>query len=375
MNIAVNTRVLLKNKLEGIGWFTYETLKRITTNHPEHKFYFIFDRPYNKEFIFADNIQPIVIGPKARHPVLYYYWFEKSIPNILKQINADLFISPDGFLSLNTSVKSIAVIHDISFIHNPKDFPFGLRSYYHYFFPRFAQKAKRIVTVSEYSKQDIAAKFKISPENIDVVYNGSNEIFKPLTIEETSRTKQQYTKGADFFIFVGALSPRKNIANLLSAFDVFKSKTKCNVKLVIVGEKMFKTKNMKEVYNNISSKNDVIFTGRKSPNQLKNLYGAATALTYVPYFEGFGIPIIEAMNCDTAVITSNITSMPEIANDAALFVDPYSVQSIADAMIKISDDSDLRNHLIEKGKLQRQKFSWDKTADKLWKSIEKVINE
>ena len=373
MNIAVNTRVLLKNKLEGIGWFTYETIKRITKNHPEHNFYFIFDRPYDKEFIFSDNVHPVVIGPQARHPVLFYYWFEKSIPKILKQINADIFISPDGYLSLRSDVKSIAVIHDVSFMHNPKDFPFGVRNYYQYFFPRFAQKANKIVSVSEFSKQDIAQQFNINSNNIDVVYNGSNEVYKPSSDEEIIKTKQQYTEGIDFFIFVGALSPRKNVASLLSAFDLFKSKTKSDLKLVIVGGKMFKTKSIKDVFNKMIFKNDVVFTGRLNPVHLKNLYSAALALTFVPYFEGFGIPVIEAMNCNTAVITSNVTSMPEVAGDAALFANPYSVKSIADAMEKIYSDSDFRNKLIEKGKTQRQKFSWDKTAGKFWDSIEKVM--
>lgn len=350
-------------------------MKRITTSHPEHQFYFIFDRPYNKEFIFSDNVQAIIVGPQARHPVLFYYWFEKSIPKILKQIKADIFISPDGYLSLRSNIKSIAVIHDISFMHNPTDFPFGVKNYYQYFFPRFAQKANRIVTVSEFSKQDISDQFSITPDNIDVVYNGSNEIYKPSPEPEIINSKQQYTNGFDFFIFVGALSPRKNVANLLSAFDIFKSKTKSDLKLVIVGEKMFKTKNMKDVFNEMSFKHDVIFTGRLKPNQLKDLYCEALALTFVPYFEGFGIPIIEAMNCDTAVITSNITSMPEVAGDAAMYANPLSVHSIADAMRKIYIDSTLRNQLIEKGKIQRQKFSWDKTAIKLWNSIEKVLNE
>jgi glycosyltransferase involved in cell wall biosynthesis len=375
LNIAVNTRILLKNKLEGIGWFTFETLKRIAINHPEHKFFFIFDRPFNKEFIFSDNITPIVIGPQARHPVLFYYWFEKSVSKILKQIHADIFISPDGYLSLSTNIKSISVMHDISFMHNPKDFPFGVRNYYQYFFPRFAKKATRIVTVSDYSKQDIANQFSITPDNIDIVYNGSNEIYKPSLTEEQSETKKKYTNGNDFFIFVGALSPRKNVANLLSAFQIYKTRTKSNVKLVIVGEKLFKTKKIKAAFNRMNAKNDVIFTGRLSPKELKKLYGASVALTFVPYFEGFGIPIIEAMNCDTTVITSNVTSMPEVAGDAALFVNPHSVNSIADAMIRIYENTELRIELIEKGKAQRQKFSWDKTAEKFWNSIEKVLNE
>jgi len=375
LNIAVNTRVLIKNKLEGIGWFTYETMKRITQNHSEHTFYFIFDRPFDKEFIFSDNVKPIVIGPKARHPVLFYYWFEKSVPKILKQINADLLISPDGYLSLNTNVKSIPVIHDINFMHYPKDFPFGIRNYYQYFFPRFAKKANCIVTVSNFSKKDISDQFKISLDKIDVVFNGSKEIYSASTDEEILITKSKYTSGNDYFLFVGALSPRKNIANLLSAFEIFKEKTQSRFKLVIVGEKMFKTSTIKNVYSKMQYKSDVVFTGRKNPEELKKLYSSAYALTFVPYFEGFGIPIIEAMNCETAVITSNVTSMPEVAGDAALYIDPFSVSSIAQAMIKLFQEPEYRDTLIKKGKEQCKNFSWDKTADKFWKSIDKIINE
>lgn len=373
MNIAVNTRLLIKDKLEGIGWFTFETLKRITVNHPEHQFYFIFDRPFHQDFIFSDNVHPIVIGPKARHPFLFYVWFEIAIPKILKKINADLFISPDGYLSLKSKVKSLAVIHDINFMHYPKDFPFLIRKYYHCFFPKFAHKANRIVTVSGYSKNDLVNTFKISPNIIDVVYNGSNTIYEPVAESKKEKTKKQFTNGNDYFIFVGALSPRKNVTNLLLAFDNFKEQTQSNLKLVIVGEKMFKTKTIENTYQNLKYKNDIIFTGRKSPSELKNLYGSALALTFVPYFEGFGIPIIEAMNCNTPVITSNVTSMPEVAGDAALFAYPFSIDSIVEAMTKIYDDQNLRKQIIEKGKIQRQKFSWDKTSEKLWNSIEKVI--
>ncbi|MBU6205399.1 MAG: glycosyltransferase family 1 protein, partial [Bacteroidetes bacterium] len=101
MNIAVNTRFLLSNKLEGIGWFTYETLKRITRAHPEHQFHFLFDRPYHNEFIFSGNITPHILPPPARHPLLWYWWFEQSVPSVLKKIKADLFLSTDGFLSLS----------------------------------------------------------------------------------------------------------------------------------------------------------------------------------------------------------------------------------------------------------------------------------
>ena len=136
---------------------------------------------------------------------------------------------------------------------------------------------------------------------------------------------------------------------------------------------MFKNKNLKNVYSDLFYKDEIVFAGRLFPNDLRYVLGSALALTFVPYFEGFGIPIIEAMSCGTPVITSNVTSMPEVAGDAALLVDPFSVEEIKNAMLKIAKDNNLRNDLIKKGFVQQEKFSWDKTAEKLWTSIEKCL--
>ena len=143
MVIAVNTRLLLKGKLEGIGWFTYETLKRMTLNHPEHEFIFIFDRPYNKDYVFAENVIPVVIGPAyTASGFCGYLWFEFQIPRILKKYKADVFLSPDGYLSQRTDIPQLGVIHDINFVHRPDDLPWLKAKYYNYFFPKFARLAK-----------------------------------------------------------------------------------------------------------------------------------------------------------------------------------------------------------------------------------------
>ena len=210
--------LLLKDRLEGIGWFTYESLKRITVNNPKHSFIFIFDRPYDKEFIFSDNITPVVAGPPTRHPVLWFYWFEFVIPGILKKYKADLFLSPDGFLSLSTKIPSVGVIHDINFVHRPKDLPFLTRYYYNYFFPKFAQKAHKLATVSEYSKNDISDSYNIIPEKIDVVYNGCSTLYKPLDKKTINKTREKYSNGNEYFLFIGALNPRKNVSRLLKSF-------------------------------------------------------------------------------------------------------------------------------------------------------------
>jgi len=371
MRIVVNTRLLIENKLDGIGWFTYETLKRITRNHPEHEFYFLFDRKYSDEFIFSNNVIPIIINPPARHPILWYFWFEFSVKRTLKKLKADLFLSPDGYLSLSSKVKQIPVIHDINFVHRPKDLPFLTRKYYNYFFPKFAKKAFKIVTVSEYSKLDMEGEYNITDEEkIKVVYNGCNEIYKPITDNKMVGIKQRYSNGKDYFIFIGTLHPRKNIARLFQAFEKFKTETNSDFKLIIVGEKMFLTKDIEEAFANSKYKDDIIFTGRLNPEDLHNVLASAYAMTFVPLFEGFGIPLIEAMNCDVPVISSDTTSLPEVAWKAALFVNPFEIDEIKDAMIKITSDNDLRKELIKKGRERKELFSWDKTAEKLWNVIE-----
>lgn len=140
MKIAVNTRLLLKDKLEGIGWFSYETLKRITQNHPEHDFYFIFDRPFHQDFVFGNNVTPIIGYPPARHPYLWYLFFEFGIPFHLNKIKPDLFLSTDGWIPLHTNCKVVNVIHDLNFEHHPEFIAPKPLWYYKKFFHKFAEK-------------------------------------------------------------------------------------------------------------------------------------------------------------------------------------------------------------------------------------------
>lgn len=373
MVIAVNTRLLLKGKLEGIGWFTYETLKRMTMNHPEHEFIFIFDRAYDQDYIFAENVKPVVIGPPTRHPVLWLLWFDYQIPRILKKYKVDLFLSPDGYLSQRTKVPQLGVIHDINFVHRPDDLPWLKAKYYNHYFPKFARIAKRLSTVSFYSKEDITRSFKVDYDKIDVVYDGINQIFEPITEQEKQAVRDKYTLGAQYFLFVGALHPRKNVCGLLNAFDAFKSVHSCDTKLVIVGGEMHKTGDIFETYENMRNKSDVVFTGRVSTRELHDIFGGALALTFVPFFEGFGIPIVEAMSAGVPVICSNTTSMPEVGGSAVLYADPLKIDQITDAMIRIYKDEDLRKSMIEKGFEQKNKFSWDETARLLWMSVEKAL--
>lgn len=372
MQIVVNTRLLLPNKLDGIGWFTNQTLKRIAKNNPNVHFVFLFDRDYDDQFIFSDNVTPLVIGPQARHPFLYYLWFNYSVKNVLDKLKPDLFLSPDGFLSLGAGCKQLPVIHDINFLHNPKDLKPLTSKYYNHYFPKFAKLGSRIATVSEYSKTDICKNYQIDETKVDVVYNGINEGFKPISESEKQIVRNQFTNGKPYFLFVGSQSPRKNLNRLIAAFDEFKNQTQSDFKLLLVGAVYTSEGDVIKTIEKSEYKTDIIFAGRQSQENLENIMASAFALTFVPYFEGFGIPLIEAMQCSIPIICSNTTSMPEIVGDAALLINPFETSDISKAMIQLYKNPLLQKQLIEKGMQRKTHFSWDKSANLLWQSIEKT---
>lgn len=373
MRIAVNTRFLMSNKLEGIGWFTHETLKRWVEWHPEHEFIFIFDRPFSEEFIFADNVTGVQAFPPARHPILFYCWYEWAIPRLLKKHNATVFVSPDGFLSLRSSIPSLMVLHDIAWKHFRKHVYYSAMKYYQYYVPKFVHAATHIATVSEYSKRDIVEAFEVDPNKINVVYNGSHENYQPLTLEEQDKIREEFSNGQPYFLYVGSIHPRKNVPNLLRAFDAFKSATQSPIQLLFAGRIMWKGGPVGELLETLKHKDAIVFLDYVPNELLPKIMASAFALTYVSLFEGFGIPILEAMYCDVPSITSNCSSMPEVAGDAGLLVDPNDVQAISAQMQRLWLEPNLRAELVQKGKIQRQKFSWDLTAKRMWESLERIM--
>jgi glycosyltransferase involved in cell wall biosynthesis len=289
------------------------------------------------------------------------------------------------------------VIHDISFVHRPQDLPFWPRHYYNYFFPKFARKAYRICTVSVHSQKDINRTWDIARSVIRVVYNGANRAYAPLDQEQIRGIREKYTGGKPYFLYVGSLHPRKNLDNLLAAYDEFRRRTGSDIRMVVVGERMWKndrrrttddrwendgrrtTDDRWEVGSNkektsvVRHPSSVVFTGRLEPDELRLVMGSALALTFVPWYEGFGIPVVEAMAAGVPVLTSKVTSLPEVGGDAVLYANPASVSAIADGMEKLATDESMRLKLIDKGLERAKSFTWEKTAKKVWLTIETVV--
>ena len=373
MNIAVNTRFLLEQKMEGIGYFTKEVFHHLVLKYPQHNFYFLFDRPYSADFLFAPNVHPLIVQPPARHPLLWKIWFDLKIPRVLRKIKADVFISPDGFCSLATRVPQCIVVHDLGFLHHPGAYK---RSHFHYlkfFTPRFLAKAGAVVTVSELSKHDILSHYPLPSEKIKVVYSAVKDIFKPLDFSGKTRLKEKFTDGREFFIYIGAIQPRKNLVNLLKAFSLFKKRQKSEMKLVLSGRLAWKNNEFSELLKTYKYREDVVLTGYLPEEELAELLAAAYAMVYPSLFEGFGVPVLEAMRSNVAVLTSKNSSMEEIGGEGALYFDPLDVQDMGDKLMLIYKDENLRSRLIEKGKEIEKKYSWERTGDLLWEAVEKLV--
>lgn len=359
--------------MDGIGWFTYEVFSRLVKKHPECEFHFIFDRAWSEQFMFGDNVVPHKIGPQARHPILFYLWFDRRLPKLVKKIDPDLFVSPDGFIPRNLDCKVLNVLHDINFHHNPNDFGWMVRNYYNHFVPQFAQIADRLATVSEFCKADIASAYDIDSSKIDVVYNGVNERYQPVSETQKAQTRKRFTETCPYILFLGTIVPRKNLKNLLIAFDLFKETDNAKHKLLVVGSKKYWTPELEKVYASMQHKSEVIFLGYRMPEELALITASAKVLAFISYFEGFGIPILEAMKCGVPVLSANRTATKEIAGDAAFLVDPFNLQEIREGLVRLTTDPNLRDELVEAGFVRASSFNWDKTASDLWDSMMKTI--
>lgn len=370
MRIAVNARFLLKNRLEGIGLFTHEVIRRMVKQYPEHQFFFFFDRPFDPNYVFGTNVTPVVLFPPARHPFLFIWWFEWSIRRALKKFKADVFLTPDNFLSLGTDVKTVLVTHDLAHVHYPNQVSFLQRLYYQFFTKKFNEKASHIVAVSEFTKTDLIRLYGIAPAKISVSGNGCRDIFKPLQPVEIQTVRKEFAEGEYYFYYIGAVHPRKNVHRLIAAFDQFKAKTALPHKLLIAGRFAWHAGEVKAAFDSAKFKADIHFMGYVSDEDSAKLMGAATALVYVSLFEGFGVPVLEAMYAEVPIVTSNVSSLPEVAGDAALLVDPTSVEEIAEAMRRVSSDDKLCQILIDNGRSQRTKFDWQRATGVVYAALQ-----
>jgi len=368
MNIGINTRLLIHNKIEGIARYIFEIVSRMAATHPEDTFYYFFDRKYDKKFITSKNIIPVVIPPASRHPILWNIWFQYQVPRYLKKYNIDVFYTGETYLPRKTKVPCAIVSHDLAYCHYPDQIPAHILKYYKRNFPKNHRLADAIIAVSEFTKQDIVKQYGIDQEKIHVIHNAAPTGFVPLSKEQKLKLRMELTDGAAYFAYLGSFHPRKNIAGLIDGFSAFKKKSNLPHKLVLMGRWAWKTKEIKAKIESSPYTNDILVK-QESRENIFRIVASAEALLYVSFFEGFGIPILEGFSAGVPVITSNVSSMPEVAGDAAILVSPSEPDQIAQAMLEITEEEDKRNNFIASGYARLNEFSWDKSAERTYQVI------
>ena len=375
MIIAINARTLRAVPHDGIGWFTHEVVRGIVSAHPEHRFVLIGDRRFRVLPVEGKNVEYITIPLRTVHPILWYKWHELLLPGVLRKAGADLFVAPDGMMPLRTSVPCLPVIHDLNHEHRPGDIPWWELLYYRRYFHLFARKAARVATVSEFSAGDISQTYGISREKIDVVPNGVAEIFSPPLPGEAEETRREYAGGRPYFLFVSNFSPRKNVEAVIRAYNIFRSSNDSDHRLLLAGRRLYLTRELDRALEASPYGRDILFTGSVTRDVLRRLYGGAVALTFVPWFEGFGIPVVEAQRCGTPCILSDSSSLPEVSGGAALCVSPADAGAIAAAMARLVSDEALRRRLAEEGYKNSLRYTWQNAAGEMWNSIIKAANK
>jgi len=367
--------MLIPDKLEGIGWFIYETAIRMIEDHPEDTFILVFDRKPPEDLLDYPNVVKKWSRPQARHPILYKIWFDFMLPGMLRKAGADIFVSCDGFASTRLEIPTYLVIHDLAYIHYPEYIPSFQLRYYRKNVPRFIEVADGLGTVSESSKNDLAKNFDLESGSIDIIPNGCRPVFRPLTKQEKSGVHREWKFDRPYFIYTGSVHPRKNLVNIIRAYNHFRFRSKFEHSLVIVGRKAWMFDLFEKELANSPFKKQIHLTGYLEDEPLARLLGASSGLIYPSLFEGFGVPLLEAMHAEVPIITSRISSMPEVVGKAALLVDPRNPQDIGKAMYDLARSPELCDELVKKGKRQRKKFDWYQSAEQLYKSIERTFLE
>lgn len=343
-NITINTRIL-DNHITGVQRYTIELLSR-----------------------FQQQVNII----KPAHPlsgISGHFWEQFILP---QKVGTHLLWSPSNTGPLSIK-RQVVTMHDVVPLDHPEWLNNNFATWYRFLTPRLMRRAAKIITDSNFSRMRILANVDIPEEKIAVIYIGADERFQPYGVGDIHKAITELKLPSKHYVLtVGSLEPRKNLSRLLKAWNVVLPHMPDEMFLVLTG-----ALGKKQVFGELSLDSlppRVHFTGHVRDELLPALYSGATAFAYVSLYEGFGLPPLEAMACGTPVLTSNVTSIPEVVGDAALTVDPHDVEAIADGLRRLVSDSSLRENLRSKGLERAKLFSWDKTAQETWKVLDEAAH-
>lgn len=381
MNIAVDCRPLMGGKLSGVELYIRHLLTHMLQMDTQNRYVLFMNASSPQLHLLAEFTQSNVFKVQTRIPnkilnfCLFLFKWPRLDSLIIKSLknenvkNIDLFFLPDlRPFDVSKNVKTTGVVHDLSFHHFPAFFSLKTRIWHKLLNAgKLIKKLDRIIAVSNFTKNDIIKTFKVEAQKISAIHEGiENNFCAAIESGKSAQIRTRYNLPGNYFLFLSTLEPRKNLARIIDAFKLYKEKHGGEIKLVLVGKQ---SNIFSELH--IVKHPDIIFAGFVEEGDKKYLFHLATAFLYPSIFEGFGLPLLEAMKCGTPIITSKTSSMPEVCTDAALYVDPLDTAEIAKAMHQIQEPETVEK-LKSKMHDQIKLFSWEKCAAETLKVITSI---
>ena len=355
----------------GIGTYVRNLLFQLGRLDPSTE-YVVLCQPEDRDTIaeFGSNVRPVV-EPSRPYSVAEQF----RVPLALRREQIDLFHATHYVLPPLTRRRSIVTIHDCIHLMFPQYLPSRMaHGYAKAFLWSATQQAQRILTVSEASKRDILKLFDVPPERVAVIYNAIDERFR-LTPDEAqvARVRERYQLDDAFVLYVGNIKPHKNVVRLIDAFAKVRQAGLDHLKLLVIGDEITRHTALRRAVHRGKLHKHVRFLGFVPTETLSILYRLASVFVFPSLYEGFGLPPLEAMACGTPVVTSNISSLPEIVGDAAILIDPYDSTSIANGILQALSDATLREKLRTRGLARVQRYSWERSVGQVREIYDEVL--
>jgi glycosyltransferase involved in cell wall biosynthesis len=382
MKIGIEGQRLFRNKKHGMDMVALELIRNLQKIDNENE-YFIFIKPDEDDSVLkeAPNFKIVKLEGGS-----YPMWEQFALPKAAKEYGCQILHCTSNTAPVNCKIPMVVTLHDIIYMEsNYLKIMAGSASPYQKFgnvyrklvVPRVVRNSRKIITVSHFEKNRIGEFFGMKGDTrLTAVYNGVSEHFKPVTSEsELNRVKEKYHLPDHFFFFLGNTDPKKNTKGTLKAFSDFLKQTKTNYKLVMLDYDRSELEKMLDEIGDKDLIDNIVLTGYVVNTDLPAIYCQCKVFLYPSLRESFGIPMLEAMACGVPVITSNTSSMPEVAGSAAYIIDPFKPEEITSAMIILEKDQEQRKKLIEAGFNQAAKFSWKAMAQSVLDIYREIGNK
>ena len=354
----------------GIGTYVRNLVTGLSRQGDETR-YVLLCRPEDREFVAG-------LGPRFEAAVErsgnYSVREQVSVPLALRRARVDLFHAPHYVVSPLTACPFIVTIHDCIHLRFPQYLPNRAAYYYaRTMMAMAARRARRVLTVSEASKDDILHYLRIPADKVEVIYNALDErLASPPTPEEIARVRDRFMLTSPFILYTGNIKPHKNVDRLIEAFSILRRRGFADVKLLVIGDEISRYQNLRRLVHRFQLHQQVRFLGFVPDATLRALYGLASVFVFPSLYEGFGLPPLEAMAAGVPVVTSNVSSLPEVVGDAALLIDPMDAGAIAGAIARILGDDALRASLVTRGHARVQAFSWTRSVARIREVYEEL---